>query len=233
MKTPVIAYLRVSTSEQGKSGLGLEAQEADIKRYAEQNSLEIAATFTEISSGKLGLDARVQLKAALDAARKLKCRVVVAKLDRLSRSVAFISDLMARKVPFVVCNLGMDVDSFQLHIYAALAEKERRDIAMRTAAALQAKKAREPEWKPGLAKTKAAAASQATGRLMGAQAASKVADEFAQRVAPMIKQFKAQGMTLDGIAQQLNLLGVSTARGGEWFASTVMRVIGRTQGEMA
>jgi len=68
---------------------------------------------------------------------------------------------------------------------------------------------------------------------MGAQAASKVADEFAQRVAPMIKQFKAQGMTLDGIAQQLNLLGVSTARGGEWFASTVMRVMGRTQGEMA
>lgn len=227
MKTKVIAYLRVSTSEQGKSGLGLQAQKADISRFAKHNNLKVVLWKVEVSSGKFGLDARPRLRAALEQAKKLKCRVVIAKLDRLSRSVAFISDLMARKVPFVVCNLGIDVDSFQLHIYAALAEKERRDIAMRTSAALQAKKAREPEWKPGHAKSKAAAAKQQAGVALSVKVRKVAADEFAQRVGPMIRQFKAQGFTLDGIAQQLNLLGVSTSRGGEWFASTVMRVMGR------
>src|SRR5262245_24243310 len=112
MPKTMIAYLRVSTQRQGKSGLGLEAQRAAIVRFAQAEGLSIAAEFVEIESGK-GTDAlatRPQLAAALAKARKFKAPVVVAKLDRLSRDVAFIAGLMAHKVPFVVAELGPDVD---------------------------------------------------------------------------------------------------------------------------
>jgi DNA invertase Pin-like site-specific DNA recombinase len=122
----IISYLRVSTQRQGKSGLGLEAQRAAVARFAELEELTIAAEYVEVESGKgtEALATRPQLAAALAAARRAKCPVVVAKLDRLSRDVAFISGLMAQHVPFVVAELGPDVDPFMLHIYAALAEKD-------------------------------------------------------------------------------------------------------------
>src|SRR5256884_7224285 len=138
-----IAYLRVSTQRQQRSGLGIEAQRTTIQRFANAGSLAIAAEFVEFESGK-GADAlerRPQLAAALAAAKSSKCSVVVAKLDRLSRDVAFVSGLMAQRVPFIVAELGRDADPFMLHLYAALAEKERRLISERTKAALAAKKA--------------------------------------------------------------------------------------------
>ena len=122
-----IAYLRVSTQRQQRSGLGIEAQRATIARFAETEGLTITGEYVEAETGKGAdaLDRRPQLAAALAAARTAKCAVVVSKLDRLSRDVAFVSGLMAQRVPFIVAELGRDADPFMLHLYAALAEKER------------------------------------------------------------------------------------------------------------
>jgi DNA invertase Pin-like site-specific DNA recombinase len=136
--TPLIAYYRVSTSRQGRSGLGLEAQRRAVVAFAAAEGFTITAEFTEVETGKGSdaLDKRPQLKAALKAAKKARCEVVVAKLDRLSRDVAFVATLMSQRVPFIVAALGKDVDPFTLHIYAALAEQERRLISRRTKEAL-------------------------------------------------------------------------------------------------
>src|SRR6187431_742278 len=138
-----IAYLRVSTQRQQRSGLGIEAQRATIARFAEAENLTVIAEYVEAETGKGAdaLDRRPQLAAALAAAKTAKCCVLVSKLDRLSRDVAFVSGLMAQRVPFIVAELGWDADPFMLHLYAALAEKERRLIAERTRAALAVKKA--------------------------------------------------------------------------------------------
>src|SRR4051812_26610576 len=111
---PVVGYLRVSTSRQGKSGLGLDAQRAALTRFAEAEGLNLASEYIEVETGKGhdALDRRPQLAAALIDARKRKCAVMVAKLDRLSRDVHFISGLMAQRVPFVVAELGTDADPF-------------------------------------------------------------------------------------------------------------------------
>jgi DNA invertase Pin-like site-specific DNA recombinase len=134
----------VSTQKQGRSGLGLEGHRAAVAAFAKAEGFEVAAEYTEVETAKGAdaLDRRPQLKAALKAAKKARCQVVVAKLDRLSRDVAFISNLMAQRVPFIVTALGRNVDPFTLHIYAALAEQERRMISQRTIAGLAAAKAR-------------------------------------------------------------------------------------------
>ena len=141
---PLVAYYRVSTQKQGRSGLGLEAQRAAVATFAKAEGFKIVTAFTEIETGKGSdaLDKRPQLNAALAAAKQADCPVAVAKLDRLSRDVAFIAGLMAQKVPFIACELGVDTDPFMLHLFAALAEKERRMISQRTKEALQAAKAR-------------------------------------------------------------------------------------------
>src|ERR1700722_5197298 len=138
-----VSYIRVSTSKQGRSGLGIEAQREAIARFAAAEGREVIAEFLEVETGKGSdaLDRRPRLAEALAKARKAKAPVVVAKLCRLSRDVAFISGLMAQRVPFIVAELGADADPFMLHIYAALAEKERALIADRTRAALAQKKA--------------------------------------------------------------------------------------------
>jgi DNA invertase Pin-like site-specific DNA recombinase len=144
MSVNVVAYYRVSTQKQGRSGLGLDAQRAAIRRFAEDECLTISAEYIEIETGK-GADAlerRPELAKALKAARKDKCAVVVAKLDRLSRDVAFIATLMTQRVPFIVAELGRNADPFMLHIYAALAEQERRMISERTRQALAAARER-------------------------------------------------------------------------------------------
>src|SRR5215207_240117 len=141
---PAVAYIRVSTARQGRSGLGLEAQQAAIARFCEAEGFEVVAERIEVETGKGAdaLDRRPELAAALAEAKRRKCPVLVAKLDRLSRDVAFIAGLMAQRVPFIVAELGPDADPFMLHIYAALAEKERRLISARTKATLAAAKAR-------------------------------------------------------------------------------------------
>jgi DNA invertase Pin-like site-specific DNA recombinase len=137
-----IAYLRVSTQRQGRSGLGLEAQRETIARHCQAHGITIAGEYLEVETGKGAdaLDRRPQLKAALTAARKLRAPIIVAKLDRLSRDVAFIAGLMASHVPFTCCDIP-HADPFLLHIYAAVAEQERRATSERTKAALAAKKA--------------------------------------------------------------------------------------------
>ena len=226
MTRPLIAYVRVSTTKQGRSGLGLEAQQEALSRFADAEDFELVRTFVEVETGK-GSDAlerRPQLAAALAEARRRRCSIGVAKLDRLSRDVHFISGLMAHKVPFVVAELGADVDPFILHLFAALAEKERSLIGVRTKAALAAAKARGVQLgNPRLSEVRQAAHKAA------AIANEAAADQHAANVLPIIRQIKrARATTLREIANALNERGVRTARGGQWYAMTVRNVLART-----
>jgi DNA invertase Pin-like site-specific DNA recombinase len=152
-------------------------------------------------------------------ARRQRCAVAVAKLDRLSRDVHFISGLMAQRVPFVVAELGPDVDPFILHLFAALAEKERALIAARTKAALAAAKARGVVLGgPKLAEARERAA--ATNK--------RLADAYAANVRPVIREMRRAGATsLHQIADALNARGITTPRGGRWYAKSVSNVLAR------
>lgn len=184
-----VAYLRVSTERQGRSGLGLEAQRDIIARFANAEGIELAGEFVEIETGKGAdaLDRRPELAAALAIARKAKCPVMVAKLDRLSRDVHFISGLMSKGVPFVVAAMGGSTDPFMLHIYAALAEQERRMISERTKAALAAKKAQ------GVKLGNRTNLSEAQAK--GVASTKATADAFALNVLPVIDQVRKSGAT--------------------------------------
>jgi DNA invertase Pin-like site-specific DNA recombinase len=220
--TSAVAYCRVSTTRQGRSGLGIEAQRAAVQRFAEAEGIEIIAEHVEVETGKGAdaLDRRPELAAALARARKAKCPVLVAKLDRLSRDVHFISGLMAHRVPFVVAELGADADPFMLHLYAALAEKERALISQRTKAALAQKKLQ------GV-KLGNPHAAETVGRAHAANRAA--ADQFASNVLPIVRTIQASGViSFAGIAEALNARGVRTARGGDWHASTVRNLLRRT-----
>lgn len=220
---PAIGYLRVSTQRQGRSGLGLEAQRKAIQDFAVLHGYELASERVEIETGK-GADAlerRPLLSKAIDEAKRLNAPVIIAKLDRLSRDVHFISGLMAHRVPFVVAELGPDVDPFMLHVYAALAQKERELIAQRTKAGLAVAKARGVRLGN---RTNLAEASRA-----GAARMSEKAAAFAINIVPVIESCrKAGATTLQAIADCLNARGIRTARGGKWFPSTVRLVLGRT-----
>lgn len=217
---PIILYTRVSTDRQGKSGLGLEAQRSFCNQFALQNGYEIVQEFFEVETGK-GADAlerRPRLAAALSEAKKRKCSVLVAKLDRLSRDVHFISGLVAKNIPFVVAELGQDVEPFMLHIYAALAEKERRLIAERTKAALQAKKVAGAKL-GNRTNLKEAQAKGLTERL-------RRADQFAANVLPVIRDIQSAGaVTYQALADALNARGIATVRGGSWYPSTVQKLM--------
>ena len=218
----VLSYIRVSTGKQGRSGLGIEAQREAIARFAAAEDLEVSAEYVEVETGKGAdaLDRRPKLAAALAAARKTKAPVVVAKLCRLSRDVAFISGLMAQRVPFIVAELGADADPFMLHIYAALAEKERGMIAERTRAALAAKKAQ--------GATLGNRTNLAEAQAKGAATNRAAADAFAANVMPIVRQIQAAGArTPRAIAAALNARGVRTARGGTWYDSTVRNMLSR------
>jgi DNA invertase Pin-like site-specific DNA recombinase len=219
-----IAYLRVSTQRQHRSGLGLDAQRAVIERFAASEALTIAAEFVEAESGKGAdaLDRRPQLAAALAAAKVSKCSVVVAKLDRLSRDVAFVAGLMAQRVPFIVAELGRDADPFMLHLYAALAEKERRLISERTKAALTAKKAAGAS----LGNPTNLALAGATGRAASVDAS----DQLAKSLAPILVSVRAEGaLTLRAMAASLNKRGIKSPRGGNWHPSSVANLLSRSE----
>jgi DNA invertase Pin-like site-specific DNA recombinase len=219
-----IAYLRVSTQRQHRSGLGLEAQRAAIDHFAARESLTIAAEFVEAETGKGAdaLDRRPQLAAALAAAKAAKCSVVVAKLDRLSRDVAFVAGLMAQRVPFIVAELGRDADPFMLHLYAALAEKERRLISERTKAALAAKRSAGAIL--GNPRNLAEAGS------LGREALIESADAFVEKLRPLIQAIQSDGITtLRAMTQALNRRGIKSARGGIWHPSGVANVLSRSK----
>jgi DNA invertase Pin-like site-specific DNA recombinase len=220
MKKAVL-YYRVSTEQQGRSGLGIEAQQSAVLRFCETEGFVEHASFTEVETGK-GCDAlerRPELAKALRAAKKARCPVIVAKLDRLSRDVAFIATLMVQKVPFIVAALGIDADPFMLHIYAAIAEKERAMISLGTREALAAKKDRgEPVGSQRFAEISAG----------GPAARRAQADQFAANLLPLIDQIRASGITtLKGIADELNTRRVGTALGGHWDPTTVRRILAR------
>jgi DNA invertase Pin-like site-specific DNA recombinase len=212
MTKPAVSYIRVSTKRQQASGLGLEAQQEALARFAKANGYTFAKGFQEAETGK-GADAlerRPQLDAALKAAKKLKAPVIVAKLDRLSRDVHFISGLMAHKVPFIVTELGPNVDPFMLHIHAAVAEQERRRISERTREALRAKIAQ--------------------GAKLGGlnDAGRKKQAEAKQRAEVLRPEFeRLAGMTTREIAKVLNSRGIATSTGAIWSAMTVSRVLKR------
>ena len=206
-----VVYTRVSTKRQGDSGLGLDAQERDIDLYLTNYAAipyEVVGTFCDVESGTK--HTRLELNKALELVRQTGATLLVAKLDRLSRSVAFIATLMEdKKVNLIVASMP-SADKFQLHIYAALAQQEREFISTRTKAALQAAKARGT--KLGGARPNQQARHDAVKAL---------ALENANRVAPIIMDQMKAGKTYRYIAGQLNDLSVPTARGGLWYAGTV------------
>ena len=233
MSKPIVAYIRVSTQKQGQSGLGLEGQQSAIARFCVAEGYEVVQTFTEIETAK-GADAlerRPQLKSALNRASAYRCPIVVAKLDRLSRDVAFISGLMAQGVPFVVTEIP-NADPFMLHIYAAVAEQERTKISERTKVALAAAKAR--------AKV-ALAAAKARGVKLGNPHGPKpfTAEMQQQGVAALRQQADARARQLNEIfaeyagesanatAKALNDRGLPSGRGGKWTARSVINVRAR------
>jgi DNA invertase Pin-like site-specific DNA recombinase len=222
----LVAYYRVSTQRQGQSGLGLESQRARVQEFVAATGATLMTEYEEVEtgSGDDALDRRPQLAAALDAARVMKAAVVVAKLDRLSRDVAFIASLMSQRVPFVVTELGADVDPFFLHIYAAVAEKERRLISERTKAALQAAKARGQK----LGGFRGFIPPPEQGEAARA-AASAAAARRAQDLRPLIVGLREGGCASSAaLARELTLRGVPTPGGATtWQVTTVQRVLAR------
>ena len=212
--TDAIAYVRVSKEKQGRSGLGIEAQQASIQRYAADNRLRLAGVFIEVETGKGfdALDRRPKLREALQQAKALQCAVVVAKLDRLSRNVAFIAALMESKVPFLVASMP-DAPSVMLHIFAAIAEEERRMIAERTKLALAAAKAR----------------GQRLGSPTIASRNRAKADAAAERLRPIIEPLALAGLSASAIARQLNARNIITPTGKDWHPITIIRLLARLE----
>jgi DNA invertase Pin-like site-specific DNA recombinase len=224
-RRPAIGYQRVSTSEKGKSGLGLEAQRQAIERFAEAEGFTVVRWIEEVETGK-GFDAmerRPKLAEALRIARKLKAPVIVSKLDRLSRDVAFVARLMASRVFFITVEAGLGADPFNLHIRAAMAEEERRRISQRTKDALAALKRRGVK----LGNVK----SLKVARKLSAAVRKGLAQNFADSMLPMIRGYQQSGLSLREIAVELNKRNVPTYRGtGTWTATQLSRVQQRSLG---
>lgn len=219
----LVAYTRVSTQEQGNSRNGLESQQASIRRFADADGHTVVEWFTEVASGGLGLDDRPILKSAIEVARKSPALLIVSKLDRLSRSVGFIANMMDSKVRFATVEDGLDCDPFMLHLKASFAERERKIIGERTREGLAIVKARGTPLGNALhvdpvgTRLKAAAGQRITNQ--------RKALAFATKVEPHIRRAVASGMTYQETADELNALGVQTARSGVWCASTVCRAL--------
>lgn len=210
-KGKFIAYYRVSTAEQGRSGLGLEAQQAAVQNYLNGGTWELVGDFTEVESGRKS--ERPELGKALALCKKHKATLVIARLDRLARNVHFISGLMEAKVKFVACDMP-EATPFMLHIYAAVAQEEARAISARTKAALAAAKAR--------------------GVRLGVHGAETLAPRYraeakarAEQIAPVIRQLQRDGYSMRGIAVELDKRRIETPRGGSWHPQLVKRIVQR------
>jgi len=211
-----VAYYRVSTDKQGKSGLGLEAQHKAVHDYLNGGTWSLVGEFTEIESGNR--NERPELEKALTICKRQKAKLVIAKLDRLSRNLAFIATLMDSGVEFVAVD-NPHANKLTVHILAAVAQHEREMIAQRTKDALQAAKARGVVLgNPRLADVR----DRAVANLKAD------ADRFARNVAPIIREIQSAGATSHrGIARSLNARGVATARGGAWTAVQVGSILRR------
>jgi DNA invertase Pin-like site-specific DNA recombinase len=228
MHRAAFAYYRVSTKRQGRSGLGLEAQREAVRRFADAENFHIEAELMEVETGKGAdaLDLRPQLAAAMADARRRRAPVIVAKLDRLSRDVHFISGLMKERIRFIVAELGPDADPFMLHLYAALAEKERALISERTKAALAAAKARGAK----LGNPKGAAHLAGRGNVEAVEAVRAAARAHAEGLRGTIAELRREGITsANGLAMALNGRGIATPRGGAWTARSVLNLLGRIE----
>ena len=215
-----VSYLRVSTARQGASGLGLEAQRAAVAGYLNGGDWDLVQEVVEVESGKR--NDRPALADALRLCRKHRATLVIAKLDRLARNVAFISNLMESGVEFVAADMP-HADRFQLHIYAAMAEQEALAISKRTKAALAAAKARGTR----LGGRRVSAERFAEIGAAARQLRTDAADKRAYELLPVIEATKATGATsLRQIAAALNARNIPTPRGiGEWSAVQVSRLL--------
>lgn len=215
-----VCYARVSTEQQGRSGLGLEAQRAAVVEWLKGDQRKLLAEFTDVESGKR--DDRPQLAAALALCRRTGATLVIAKIDRLTRNVAFLARLMESGVKFVAVD-NPHATKLTIHILAAVAEDERDRISARTKAALTAAKARGKKlgWSiPGRQ------SEQAFACQLGVKANIERARLFAANMLPVVRSIQAAGVTtLADIAQTLTARGFQTARGHEWHATTVKRLL--------
>jgi len=206
-----IAYYRVSTVRQGQSGLGLEAQQAAVERHLAGGDWTLIESYTEIESGKR--NDRPELAAALAACKRHKATLVIAKLDRLGRNLAFIAKLMESGVEFVAVD-NPHATTVLIHILAAIAEDEGRRISQRTKEALARAKANGTE----LGKH---------GKILAVENRA-TADRFAHQIKPEILDLRASGITtIRAVAEALNKRKVATAAGGQWHPTTVHRLIKR------
>jgi DNA invertase Pin-like site-specific DNA recombinase len=205
-----VAYYRVSTERQGASGLGLEAQRKAVTDYLNGGNWKLLDAFTEVESGKL--DDRPQLEKAVKLCRRHKAKLIIAKLDRLSRKVSFVSALMDSKVEFICCD-NPHATKLTIHILAAVAEHEREMISKRTKAALQAAKAR--------------------GVQLGRHAAvlapinHEAAVARAEALKPVFSDMLSRGLTVRAMVAELNERGIETPKGAQWHIPTVVRVLKR------
>ena len=204
-----VAYFRVSTEKQGKSGLGLAAQHSLVERFLSEGD-EVIAEFVEVQSGKN--DERVELWKAINHAKRNDAKLLIAKLDRFSRKVSFIASIMEQGIGLVVAEMPHATD-FQLHIFAALAQEERRLISERTRSALaEAKKRGVALWK--------------NGKVLAEQN-RKAANERAEVLRPVIMPMVEQGLSLSKIARRLNDMGILTATGGRFYPEQVKLICNR------
>jgi DNA invertase Pin-like site-specific DNA recombinase len=212
-----VAYYRVSTAQQGRSGLGLAAQAAAVLAYLNGGAWTLDEAFTEVESGKD--NDRPELAKAIAACRLIGAKLVIAKLDRLSRDAAFLIGLEAAGVDFVAADMP-NANRLTVRLMAVIAQEEREMIARRTKDALAAAKARGVKlggWRGG----------PVVDAKLGGEAVKEAADAFAARVGPTIATMRQQGMSLSAVAAALQARGVSTARGGAWTARAVLNVMAR------
>ena len=213
-----VTYLRVSTERQGQSGLGLEAQRAAVAAHVLGRG-EVVAEFVEVESGKRA--DRPQLALALAEAKRTGAVLLIAKLDRLARNVAFIANLLESGVEVMAADMP-EANRFVLHIMAAVAEQEGRAISERTKAALAAAKARGVKLGWSIPER---ASEQLQAARKGAATNKAQALAHAENVLPVIEQIRAGGASLRQVATELNARGLETARGGKWYAATVRNTL--------
>lgn len=222
-----VAYLRVSTDKQGRSGLGLEGQTAAIRAFLGPADRLLEPPYLEIESGRNS--DRPKLREALTRCRKTGATLLIAKLDRLARSVRFIAALMEEGVPFVACDMP-SATPFMLHVYAAVAEEEARAIGRRTKVALAAAKARGVKLGGDRGYRPATPPDHVAGSKAAAEARTRTADHAAHGLTEAIEEVRAGlggASSLHAIARGLTERGIATARGGAWTATAVRRVLAR------